>query len=96
MFGLEHVNNPTSEVFYTLLAIWRYCPPEHKLNVLRYFERGANEAMKYEGKEFVEFFRQILDFQGRGLLSAKDPNFMEVMRWQWLLERRCIYLRRLS
>ena len=70
IFGLEHVNNPTAEVFSTLLAIWRYCPPEHKLNVLRYFERGAKKAMKYEGKEFVEFYRRILDFPRPGLLSA--------------------------
>ena len=57
IFGLEHVKNPTAEVFYTLLALWLYCPPEHKLNVPRYFEKGAKEAMKYEAKEFVAFFR---------------------------------------
>ena len=37
--------------------------------------------MKYEGKEFVEFFRRILDFPGRGLLSAQDPNFIEVINY---------------
>ena len=79
IFGFEHANNPTAEIFYTMLALWRYCPPENKLNVLRFFERGAKEAMKYEGKEFVEFFRRILDFPRRGLLSAQDPNFMEVI-----------------
>ena len=35
--------------------------------------------MKYEGKGFVDFFRRILDFPVRGLLSAQDPNFMEVI-----------------
>ena len=40
---------------------------------------GTKEAMKYEGKEFVVFFRRILDFPRRGLLSAQDPNFMEVI-----------------
>ena len=79
VFGLENVQKPTAEIFYTMLALWRYCPSENKLNVLRYFERGAKEAMKYEGKEFVEFFRRILDFPRRGLLSAQDPNFMEVI-----------------
>ena len=64
-----------------MLAIWRYCPHEHSLNVLRYFERGAKEAMKYEGREFVEFFRRILDFPRRGLLNAQEPNFMEVTNY---------------
>ena len=35
--------------------------------------------MKYKDKEFVEFFRRVLDFPRRGLLNAQDPNFMEVI-----------------
>ena len=35
--------------------------------------------MKYKDKEFVEFFRRVLDFPCRGLLNAHDPNFMEVI-----------------
>ena len=46
---------------------------------MRYFERAAKDAMKYKDKEFVEFFRRVLDFPRRGLLNAQDPNFMEVI-----------------
>ena len=35
--------------------------------------------MKYKDKEFVEFFRRVLDFPRRGLLNAQDPNFMKVI-----------------
>ena len=35
--------------------------------------------MKYKDKEFVEFFRRVLDFPRRSLLNAQDPNFMEVI-----------------
>ena len=58
-----------------MVALWRYCPPEDKLDVLRYFKVGAKEAMKYEAKEFILLFRQILDFTSRGLLSAQETNF---------------------
>ena len=79
IFGLEHVNNPAAEIFYSMLALWRYCPTENTGDVLRYFERAAKDAMKYKDKEFVEFFRRVLDFPRRGLLNAQDPNFMEVI-----------------
>ena len=79
IFGLEHVNNTAAEIFYSMLALWRYCPADNLGDVLRYFERAAKDTMKYKDKEFVEFFRRVLDFPRRGLLNAQDPNFMEVI-----------------
>ena len=30
IFGLKDLINPTAEVFYTIMALWRYCPDDCK------------------------------------------------------------------
>ena len=35
--------------------------------------------MKYEGPEFVEFLRRVLDFPRKGKLIPDIPNFAEVL-----------------
>ena len=68
IFQLNNLNNPTAELLYTMLALWRYCPAEHLGNVLTFLEKAARQAMKFQGKKLVEFFRRVLDFPRRGLL----------------------------
>ena len=35
--------------------------------------------MKYEGPEFVEFLRRVLDFPRKGKIDPDNPNFAEVL-----------------
>ena len=56
IFQLNNLNNPTAELLYTMLALWRYCQEEHSGNVLAFLEKAARQTMKFQGKEFVEFF----------------------------------------
>ena len=79
IFQLNNLNNPTAEVLYTMLALWRHCPAEHSGNVLTFLEKAARQAMKFQGKEFVEFFRRVLDFPRRGLLNVRDLDYLELI-----------------
>ena len=45
IFSLENLSNPAAEVFYMMLAFWRYCPADRKEPVLHYFEQAAKHAM---------------------------------------------------
>ena len=66
-------------MLYTMLALWRHCPQEHSGNVLAFLEKAARQAMKFQGKEFIEFFRRVVDFPRRGLLDVRDPDFLELV-----------------
>ena len=77
---VAEVNNPVAEIFYTMLAFWRYCPMENKEGVLHYLEQAAKHAMKYDGKYFVEFLRRVIDFPRKGVIDPfnRNPNFYEL------------------
>ena len=62
-----------------MLALWRYLPAEHSGNVLTFLEKAARQAMEFQGKELVEFFRRVLDFPRRGLLNVRDLDFLELV-----------------
>ena len=79
IFTLEKLDNPTAEIFYLMLALWQHCSPNHSDLVLEYLKKAAKHAMKYQGKEFVEFIRRVLDFPRRGLLDAARPNFFDLI-----------------
>ena len=79
IFSLERLNNPTAEVFYTMLALWKHSSPSHSDLVLNYLGKAAKHAMKFQGKEFVEFLRRLMDFPRRGLLEVSNPNFLDLI-----------------
>ena len=75
IFHLPNINNPTAEVFYSLLALWRNCPREAEPDVLSYLWKAGKQCMKFKGAEFVEFLRRVLDFPRRDVLNATNPDF---------------------
>ena len=70
-----------AEIFYMMLAFWRYCPRENKEGVLHYLEQAAKHAMKYGGKYFVEFLRKMIYFPRKGVIDLfnHNPNFYELV-----------------
>ena len=79
IFSLDKLTNPTAEVFYTMLALWKFCAPDHSNLVLDYLGKAAKHAMKYQDIQFVEFLRRLMDFPRRGLLDAANPNFLDLI-----------------
>ena len=79
IFSLENLSNPAAEVFYMMLAFWRYCPADRKEPVLHYFEQAAKHAMKYEGRFFMEFIRRVIDVPRRSVIDPfhQNPNFAD-------------------
>ena len=71
VYHLNNLENPTAELLYTLLALWRNCPTECRDNVISFLEKAAKQAMKFKDLEFIEFFRRVLDFPRRG--PAEHP-----------------------
>ena len=47
--------------------------------LLTFLEKAGKHAMKYHGKEFVEFLRRLMDFPRRGLLDVTNPNFLDLV-----------------
>ena len=78
-YHLNNLENPTAELLYTLLALWRNCPMECRDNVISFLEKAAKQAMKFKDLEFIEFFRRVLDFPRRGLLNIRNPDFLELV-----------------
>ena len=79
IYHLNNLENPTAELLYTLLALWRNCPMECRDNVISFLEKAAKQAMKFKDVEFIEFFRRVLDFPRRGLLNIRNPDFLELV-----------------
>ena len=62
-----------------MLALWKHSSPSHSDLVLNYLGKAAKHAMKFQGKEFVEFLRRLMDFPRRGLLEVSNPNFLDLI-----------------
>ena len=62
-----------------MLALWKFCAPDHSNLVLDYLGKAAKHAMKYQDNQFVEFLRRLMDFPRRGLLDAANPNFLDLI-----------------
>ena len=79
VYHLNNLENPTAELLYTLLALWRNCPTECTDNFISFLEKAAKQAMKFKDLEFIEFFRRVLDFPRRGRLNIRNPDFLELV-----------------
>ena len=79
IFHLPEISNPTAEVFYTMLALWRNCPRSAEPQVYRYLELAAKHIMKFRGEEFVEFFRRVLDYPRKDMINPSDPDFADLV-----------------
>ena len=79
IFGFKELNNPTAEVFYTIMALWKYCPDSCRDAVWKYLEKGALHAIKFDGPYFVEFLRRLLDFPRRGVIDPRFPFFFDLV-----------------
>ena len=66
IFSLNKLDNPTLEVFYAMLALWKHGSADYTREVIRYLEKAAKHAMKYHGKEFVECFENNWIFLAEG------------------------------
>ena len=79
IFGFNDLNNPTAEVFFTMMALWKYCPDSCKESVWKYLEKGSLHAIKFDGPYFVEFLRRLLDFPRRGVIDPRFPFFFDLV-----------------
>ena len=74
IFLLHKLTNPTVEVFYTMLALWKFSAPDHSNLVLDYLGKAAKHAMKYQDIQFVEFLRRLMDFPAKGCWTRRTPT----------------------